>query len=89
MREYQKAYARKNNTRLKKYNLTKEQYDEMVAEQEGCCAICKVEQDGLHVDHDHATLRVRGLLCMKCNTALGLLQDSPDNLQRAIKYLGV
>ncbi|AQX82044.1 hypothetical protein BWO91_06290 [Plantibacter flavus] len=72
--------------------MTAEQYRAMHADQQGACAICrKTEaQNGkaLAVDHDHETGRVRGLLCDQCNIALGRFQDSPENLRRALDYLG-
>ncbi len=57
-----------------------------------CCAICRrtSEQGKLwawHVDHDHVTGELRGVLCIRCNTGLGGLQDSERILQRAIRYL--
>jgi hypothetical protein len=77
------------------YGLTPEQYDQMLLEQGGVCAICRQpetsERDGkvmrLPVDHCHSTGRVRGLLCHKCNRAIGLLGDNVDLLSRAIDYL--
>lgn len=42
---------------------------------------------GMHLDHDHATGEFRGWLCSKCNTGLGMFNDSPKLLERAIQYL--
>ena len=79
---------------LEKHNLTQAAYDALVVAQENTCAICKrspqAKQQGeprLHIDQDHATNKVRGLLCANCNTALGLLQDKIEVLSRAITYL--
>ena len=74
---------------LKRYDLTVEQYDELLAEQGGVCAICKgpSTEKGYHVDHDHVTKRVRGLLCSRCNVGLGQFKDSPDRLRVAVEYL--
>ena len=58
----------------------------MVAEQGGLCAICR-EAPAEHVDHDHATGRVRGMLCFNCNGALGQFRDRTDLMLRAIGYL--
>ena len=56
--------------------------------QEGRCAICRVTPTRrMHVDHNHATKALRGLLCTKCNTGLGLFGDSVTNLNAAITYL--
>jgi hypothetical protein len=72
----------------KKYNLTVEQYESMLAAQNECCAICGQKTDGvLHVDHDHKTGKVRGLLCRYCNQGIGFLQDNVSVLEKAIKYL--
>lgn len=56
--------------RLVKYGLTEQEYAHMLIEQSGLCAICSIQLDPDHVDHDHQTGIVRGLLCNKCNTRL-------------------
>ena len=74
----------------RKFGLTPEQYEEMVAAQHGGCAICgRVPEAGktFHVDHDHESGAVRGLLCQPCNHALGLFQESSTVLGRACRYL--
>jgi hypothetical protein len=73
-----------------RYNITPEQYDEILASQGGVCAICEdVCKTGrrLAVDHDHETGRVRGLLCANCNIAIGKLQESAYIAGRAADYL--
>lgn len=65
-------------------------YFAMVEQQDGQCAICFSSPQPpyrLVVDHDHATGKVRGLLCKQCNTVLGLCRDDPTVLARAIAYL--
>lgn len=80
-------YNRNNHLR-QKYGISEEQYDEMFLRQEGRCAICKLESEHtLHVDHDHKTFKVRGLLCSSCNPALGGFQDNINVLNSAITYL--
>lgn len=69
-----------------KYGLTVEQYERMVDQQGGRCAICR-RAGRLHVDHNHNTGEVRGLLCMNCNTGIGHLGDDVEVLGRAIGYL--
>ena len=61
----------------------------MVTAQEGLCLICQKQptKRGLFVDHDHATGRVRGLLCHRCNLVLGHAQDNTEVLLSAITYL--
>lgn len=70
-----------------KYGLTKEMYDEMVAAQNGVCAICLVQPDKLFVDHNHNTGAVRGLLCHSCNVSIGHLKEDLSVLKSAIRYL--
>jgi len=86
-----KAYARRGHHLKYSYGMSEEEYLGMIDEQYGCCAICGSDDetiDGhLHVDHDHGTGEVRGLLCTSCNKGLGLLQDNVDMLESAIKYL--
>lgn len=76
---------------LRTYGMSVEGYDALLAVQNGVCAICgQAPRNGysLHVDHDHATGRVRGLLCFKHNNALGDFDDDPDLLMAAVRYLG-
>lgn len=74
-----------------KFRITVEQYEEMLAAQGGVCRICSgTERDEfrlLAVDHDHVTGKVRGLLCTKCNVAIGLLDDDPDRAMALALYL--
>ena len=82
----------------RKYSITIEQVKIMLKEQDNKCAICNTEFEniiekpgkvkvGYNVDHDHTTGSVRGLLCSKCNRSIGLLQDSIEVLESAVKYL--
>lgn len=75
-------------TRLKRHGITKDQFDSLLAAQNGRCAICGCEDD-MVIDHCHDTGAVRGLLCQSCNKALGFVQDNLDILNNAIKYLGI
>lgn len=82
----------RNNMLMKTYGITSEDYERMLEEQEFCCAGCNTHQlelkQRLHVDHDHETGVVRGLLCGNCNRALGLVKDNIKTLQSLINYLG-
>lgn len=82
-----KRNARASRLR-RKYGLSVETYDALLLKQEGKCPICLRDLDGrLHVDHDHQTGRVRGIVHGHCNTRLGAFGDSVEQLQRAINYL--
>jgi hypothetical protein len=74
-----------------RYGITAEQFNEMLARQNGVCAICGQDNTRfgkrLAIDHDHDTGDVRGLLCNSCNGALGLFKDDVDTLKKAIEYL--
>ncbi len=77
---------------LRQYGLSYEQYEKMLWDQNGLCAICgrrqsKAQSERLHVDHDHKTGAVRALLCMPCNMGLGHFEDDIDRMERAIQYL--
>lgn len=82
-------YTQRKNNLKTKYNITPEDYDTMFKGQGGKCKICGKRQSELRlcVDHCHTTGIVRGLLCMKCNTAIGKLNDDPILTQRATDYL--
>ena len=72
----------------RKYGLSLEGFDELLAAQRGGCAICgKPEAD--NVDHDHRTGRVRGILCWNCNIAIGQLEDDSDRARAVADYLDV
>lgn len=76
---------------MDRYGITPEEYESMEKNQSGLCAICGGPPAGrwsrLHVDHDHGTGEVRGLLCFSCNTLLGCAKDDPRILEKAIEYL--
>jgi hypothetical protein len=80
------AYDLKRN-----YGITVEDFNRMFEEQKGQCACCGTSHVGfkrrLHVDHDHLSNQVRGLLCTKCNPGLGYFMDSIEKLEMAILYL--
>ena len=85
-----KAYDREWTLR-RQYGIGVADYNALLVAQEGCCAICRTDKMGgkgvFHVDHEHTTLTVRGLLCTSCNTGIGSLKESVAILQRAIDYL--
>lgn len=80
---------KRNSWLLRKYSITLEQYDELLARQNGGCAICgrKAGKRPLHVDHCHLTGRVRGLLCHQCNWYLGTIEGGHTVLSRLLRYL--
>jgi hypothetical protein len=80
----QRKYALRRN-----YGLTPEAYEAMLKAQGGKCAICRrpPEKRKHAVDHCHKTNTIRGLLCHRCNRALGYLDDDPLRLRAAISYL--
>jgi len=71
---------------LKRYGLTVQQYNRIWWRQKGKCAVCG-KKKRLVVDHNHKTGKVRGLLCDKCNSGLGLFDDNAKRLSQAINYL--
>lgn len=98
------AWARENPekvraTNLRKYNLSLEQYKDILLNQDNACAICQSKDPlvgSFAVDHDHKCCAenkescgkcVRGLLCANCNQGLGKFKDNPELLVKAAEYL--
>jgi hypothetical protein len=78
----------KNTYRFSKYGINKEQYNIMMLNQDGKCKICEKElHEEIHIDHNHTTGKVRGILCGKCNKGLGQFNDNIEFLTNAINYL--
>lgn len=74
------------------YGLTIADYEALLISQGGACAICGsasacTNKDNLYVDHCHQTGVVRGLLCQRCNSAIGLMRDNPELCRKAVEYL--
>ncbi len=80
----------KNKVSRLKIKLTLKEYKNLIIKQNNLCAIClntcKTKR-ALSIDHNHITGKVRGLLCMKCNRAIGLFNDNPSLVQNAYNYL--
>jgi hypothetical protein len=84
---YTRLYGGTRHYHLKRrYGISADDFDALVEQQHGVCAICGKE-DPEHVDHDHLTGAVRGILCFNCNGGLGQFRDSTDSLRRAAIYL--
>lgn len=71
---------------MKKYGVSAAQVEAMKESQGGLCLICKTRA-AEHVDHDHASGRVRAILCESCNGFLGAFNDDPELIKAAIEYL--
>ena len=95
IRGYNKTWYETSGIRFTRHGLTQESYNELLKIQNGVCAICKnaetlivrEKERPLHIDHDHKTGVIRGLLCSACNTGIGKFNDSLERLQAAIDYL--
>ena len=85
-REQHLTKMRDSNFKLK-YGISAAEYDKMVEEQEGKCAICSSVPKKLFVDHNHRTEKVRALLCRLCNAGLGMFLENQTLLQNAVRYL--
>lgn len=76
--------------KFKKLGLTEDEYEQWYIEQGKTCAICHgTWNQTLHIDHDHKTGQIRGLLCSECNNGIGKLKDNPNLLRKAIAYLEI
>ena len=99
--EYNRKYRKNNRKKLNfdnkwknifdRHGITIEQYNDIFIKQNGCCDICGTHQSmlkrNLAVDHCHVSNVNRGLLCQKCNNAIGLLNDSVDLIEKCKIYL--
>lgn len=101
--EYMRNYRKNNPQKMKAIDLKKrfgislEAFEQMMEKQNSVCKICGLAERSvdhrtkqirhLAVDHCHTTGRIRGLLCSDCNTAIGLLKESPEILRKASEYL--
>ena len=95
-KKYYESHIEENvSKRLKKYGIDLSQYNQMLFNQGGVCAICgepevakyKGRTKPLSVDHCHETDKIRGLLCNSCNKGIGFLKDDIDIMASAISYL--
>lgn len=103
-RAYRREWQRRNPERTRanarkwslqaKYGIDQAEYDRLLAEQGGTCAICRTRPEDerygvLSVDHDHETGAVRGLLCDRHNRGIGFFDDNIEGLRKAVSYLAV
>ena len=93
-RQYSRTEKARENAKINRfkyvYGLSHEDWLKMWEEQDERCSICEEPFTSLSdacVDHNHKTDEIRGLLCKKCNSAIGLLNDDPELMLKAIKYL--
>lgn len=79
----------RNQTLWNKYNITYDTFSRILAEQGHRCACCRTAdpKGPWHVDHDHHTGLIRGILCSNCNTGIGMLGDDLGSVRRAVSYL--
>lgn len=99
-KESRDRLGRDHGTRLwrqREYGMSDDAFRAMVEAQGGLCAICREPETAMRggvvrplcIDHDHETGGVRGLLCSRCNTAVGLMLDDPARLRAAVAYLTI
>ena len=97
-KEYQREYSKDDKVRARKrawhikmkYNITQEDYDFMLQEQNNLCALCgKLMFDDIVIDHNHKTGEVRGLIHHKCNIGIGMFNDNSDILRLAAEYIDI
>jgi hypothetical protein len=88
---YQRDPAIRRRKQARVYGLTPDQYEALFIRQAGVCAICRcperIKTASLCIDHDHKSGLVRGLLCRRCNAAIGLMGEDRTTLLRALAYL--
>lgn len=98
--ERQKGYRNRHRQRYRDanrkarlkttYGISPTDVSDMISDQNGCCAICNTDAPGakgFHIDHNHETGKIRGLLCGFCNSGLGFFRDNPKLMRRAATYV--
>jgi hypothetical protein len=89
-RKYPEHWTVTDQNRFKRFGVTPEQFAQRVAGQGGC-AVCRTTaprgKNAWHLDHEHQTGRIRGVLCLTCNIAVGMLHDDPARARAAAEYL--
>ena len=86
---------RRNNMLQDRYGISEAEYELMLKSQKGVCALCGKSEtrkengivSHLAVDHNHKTFKIRGLLCLQCNTMLGKIENFSEGVQTMVKYL--
>lgn len=86
MSKWGKTTIPKEST-LEEHGITLQDWERMISEQGGACAICHDGRAKLLIDHCHATGKVRGLVCGHCNSGLGFFRDRRESLLSAVRYL--
>lgn len=92
-KEYKRRYNRKHREELrykrifKVYGMPRDEWERRKRDQNNCCKLCNSSERPLVVDHCHISGKVRGLICNRCNRALGLFGDNVEGVQNALKYL--
>jgi len=86
------AQVRERARTLRRYGLTEADWDGLISRQQDRCAICRTDRPGgrgerWHVDHDHVSGQVRGLLCHHCNMGIGFFRDDPEVIRAAAVYV--
>lgn len=81
-------------SRWNSYKLTQPMYEMLLSQQGNCCALCEISFSNLnskeiHVDHDHTTNKIRGILCMRCNRSLGVVEYIPHFLEKVATYVNI
>lgn len=92
-KDYQREWKRRNPAKVTEYGrrhrhgVEPEDFERLLAEQEGRCAICGTDDEMLRIDHCHDRRVIRGLLCDRCNRGVGFFDDNPERLRAAAEYV--
>jgi hypothetical protein len=77
-----------NNRYKREYSTSRNKLKKILKEQKNLCCICQINiKNVYHIDHNHKSKKVRGLLCKKCNIGLGMFRDNPAVIFNAYNYL--